>query len=300
MHLKYISLKGSPTAYRLCNGVADGLDGVAIDKYNDCYQIQFFKPEFSEFETEIIESLKKSFKPKFIAVKYRFADHSRIKTVFGDNSKTVVEEYGCKFAVDLLDTLNPGLFLDMREARHCFAQLCTEKEMLNLFAYTCSFSVHARKNGAVKAVNVDISKKNLSKGRENYLLNELEIKQGEFFCGSAEEYVDWCIKKGKKFGAIAIDPPSFAKNGKNFFSVEKDLENLAAKAVSILEDNGVILLATNYSEWNGETLLKTAKNAYAKNGKKFKLLQKGTQGEDFPGTGKSKESSMVYLIAKVL
>ncbi len=293
-------LKGSPTAYRLCNGIADGLDGVAIDKYNDCYQIQFFKPESSEFETEIIEFLKKSFKPKFIAVKYRFTDHSRIKAVFGDNSKTVVEEYGCKFSVDLLDTLNPGLFLDMREARHCFAQLCKGKEMLNLFAYTCSFSVHARKNGAVKTVNVDISKKNLSKGRENYLLNELEIKQGEFFCGSAEEYVNWCMKKGKKFGAIAIDPPSFAKNGKNFFSVEKDLENLAAKAVSILEDNGVILLATNYSEWNGETLLKTVKNAYAKNGRKFKLLQKGTQGEDFPGTGKSKESSMVYLIARAL
>jgi len=293
-------LKGSPTAYRLCNGIADGLDGVAIDKYNDCYQIQFFKPKSSEFETEITESLKTLFKPKFIAVKYRFANHSRIKAVFGDNSKTVVEEYGCKFAVDLLDTMNPGLFLDMREARHCFAQLCAGKEMLNLFAYTCSFSVHARKNGALKAVNVDISKKNLSKGRENYLLNEIEIKQGEFFCGSSEEYVDWCVKKGKKFGAIAVDPPSFAKNGKTFFSVEKDLENLAAKAVSILEDSGVILLATNYSEWNSETLLRTAKNAFTKNGRKLKLLQEGTQGKDFPGTGKSKESSMVYMIVKAL
>ena len=293
-------LKGSPTAYRLCNGIADGLDGVAIDKYNDCYQIQFFNKNLLGREEELIQLLKEHFSPKFIAVKYRFTDRSQIKAVFGDSSKTVVEEYGCKFAVDLLDTLNPGLFLDMREARHCFAQLCKGKEMLNLFAYTCSFSVHARKNGAVKAVNVDISKKNLSKGKENYLLNEVEIKQGEFFCGSSEEYVNWCIKKGKKFGAIAIDPPSFAKNGKKFFSVEKDLENLTAKAVSILEDSGIILLATNYSEWSSETLLKTAKNAYAKNGKKFKLLQKGTQGEDFPGTGKSKESSMVFLIAKAL
>jgi len=293
-------LKGSPTAYRLCNGIADGLDGVAVDKYNDCYQIQFFNKNLLGQEEELIQLLKERFSPKFIAVKYRFADRSSIKAVFGDNSKTVVEEYGCKFAVDLLDTLNPGLFLDMREARHCFAQLCKEKEMLNLFAYTCSFSVHARKNGAAKAVNVDISKKNLSKGKENYLLNEMEIKQGEFFCGSSEEYVDWCIKKGKKFGAIAVDPPSFAKNGKEHFSVEKDLENLAAKAVSILEDDGVILLATNYSEWDGKTLLKTAKNAFTKNGKKFKLLQEGTQGEDFPGTGKSKESSMFYLIAKSL
>jgi 23S rRNA (cytosine1962-C5)-methyltransferase len=293
-------LSGSPTAYRLCNGIADGLDGVVIDKYNVCYQIQFFNKNLLKREQELIRLLKNYFSPEFIAVKYRFANHSQIKAVFGNNPKTIVEEYGCKFAVDLLDTLNPGLFLDMRDARHCFAQLCAKKEMLNLFAYTCSFSVHARKNGAVKAVNVDISKKNLSKGKENYLLNEMEIKQGEFFCGSSEEYVDWCIKKGKTFGAIAIDPPSFAKNGKKTFSIAKDLENLAAKAVSVLENSGVILFATNYSEWNNETLLKTAKSAFAKSGKKFKLLQKGTQSADFPGAGKSKESSMVYLIAKAL
>jgi 23S rRNA (cytosine1962-C5)-methyltransferase len=293
-------LPGSPTAYRLCNGIADGLDGVAIDKYNAHYQIQFFNKNLLKREQELVQLLKNLFSPEFIAVKYRFANHSRIKTVFGENPKTVVEEYSCKFAVDLLDTLNPGLFLDMREARHYFAQLCTGKEVLNLFAYTCSFSVHARKNGAVKTVNVDISKKNLGKGKKNYILNEIEPEQGEFFCGDSEEYVNWCIKKGKKFGAIAIDPPSFAKNGKKTFSVAKNLENLATKAVNILENNGVILLATNYSEWNGETLLKTAKNAFAESGKKFKLLQKGTQGVDFSGTGKSKESSMVYLIAKVL
>jgi 23S rRNA (cytosine1962-C5)-methyltransferase len=299
-HISQKKLPGSPTAYRLCNGIADGLDGVAIDKYNTHYQIQFFNKNLLKYEQELVQLLKNRFLPKFIAVKYRFASYNQIKAAFGDNSKTVVEEYGCKFAVDLLDTLNPGFFLDMREARHYFAQLCTGKEVLNLFAYTCSFSVHARKNGAIKAVNVDISKKNLGKGKENYLLNEMKIKQGEFFCGDSEEYVDWCIKKGKKFDAIAIDPPSFAKNGKKTFSIAKDLESLATKAVSILENSGVILLATNYSEWSGETLLKTAKNAFAENGKKFKLLQKGTQGIDFPGTGKSKESSMVYLIAKAL
>jgi 23S rRNA (cytosine1962-C5)-methyltransferase len=283
-------------AYRLCNGIADSLDGLVIDKYANHYQIQFFKPEFSEFERELTEILKELFKPEFIAVKYRFVDYSQIKSVFGNNSKTIVEENSCKFSVDLLDTLNPGLFLDMREARMFFGKMCESKEVLNLFAYTCSFSVYARKNNALKAVNVDISKKNLNKGRENYLLNEIEPCQGEFFCGSSEEYVDWAIKKGKKFGAIAIDPPSFAKNGKKTFSVEKDFGNLATKAVKILENNGVMLLATNYSKWSGETLLKTAKNAFTANKKTFKLLQKDTQGADFLGSGVSKESCMNYVV----
>ncbi|MCL2101377.1 MAG: class I SAM-dependent methyltransferase [Fibromonadales bacterium] len=277
-------LSNITNAYRLSNEIANGLDGVAIDKYNAHYQIQFFNKNSTECEQKLIETLKNTFSPEFIAVKYRFKNYSEIKTVFGNDSKTIVEENGCKFAVDLLDTLNPGLFLDMREARMLFGKMCKGKEVLNLFAYTCSFSVFARKNGALKAVNVDISKKNLNKGKENYLLNEIEALQGEFFCGSSEEYVDWAAKKGKKFGAIAIDPPSFAKNGKKTFSVAKNFESLAAKAVSILENNGVLLLATNYSEWSGETLMKMAKNAFAQNYKKFSVLAKGT------------ESSMNYLI----
>ncbi|MDR2583600.1 MAG: class I SAM-dependent methyltransferase, partial [Fibromonadaceae bacterium] len=283
-------------AYRLCNGIADGLNGLVIDKYANHYQIQFFTSEFSEFETEIVEFLKEVFKPEFIAVKYRFINYKQIKKAFGDNSKTIVCENNIKFAVDLLDTLNPGLFLDMRDARLFFAKNCTGKDVLNLFAYTCSFALYARKHKAAKAVNVDISKKNLNKGKENYLLNEIEPNKGEFFCGSAEEYIDWAIKKEKKFGAIAIDPPSFAKNSKETFSIAKDFGNLAVKAVKILENNGIILLATNYSKWSYETLLETAKSAFAANGKSFNLLQKGTQGLDFPGSGESKESCMNWVV----
>jgi len=279
-------------AYRLCNGIADGFDGLAIDKYANHYQIQFFKQGFSEFE--IIELLKELFKPEFIAVKYRLIDYKQIKKAFGNDSKTIVCENDIKFAVDLLDTLNPGLFLDMRDARLFFAKHCAGKEVLNLFAYTCSFGLYARKYNAIKAVNVDISKKNLNKGRENYLLNEIEPCPGEFFCGSADEYVDWAIKKGKKFGAIAIDPPSFAKNSNKTFSIEKNFGNLSAKAAKLLENNGIMLLATNYSKWNGEALLKAAKNAFTT----FKLLQKGTQSADFPGSGESKESCMNYIVIK--
>ena len=293
------NLPGSP-AYRLCNGKADGLDGVVIDKYGTHCQIQFFNQKLLKLEPELIKILKNILSPEFIAVKYRFIDHSRIKIAFGNNSKTVVEENGCKFSVDLLDTLNPGLFLDMRDARLLFGEMCEGKEVLNLFAYTCSFGVYARKNGALKTVNVDISKKSLNRGKENFALNSLLPLPGEFFCGSSEEYVDWAMKKGKKFGAIAIDPPSFAKNGKKIFSVAKDFEPLIAKSISLLEKEGVLLLATNYSEWNNKILLKATKNAFAESDKKFKIIAHGTQGKDFPGTGQSKESSMVWLMVSLL
>jgi len=291
-------LQNITNAYRLCNGKADGLDGVVLDKYGTHYQIQFFNSEFLKFEEGIICTVKELFAPHFLAIKYRMKKGDGFsRAAFGDNSKTVIEENGIKFTVDLMDTMNPGLFLDMRDARSFFAQKCDGKEVLNLFAYTCSFSVYARKHGAVKAISVDISKKNLNKGKENFALNNLNAQPGEFFCGSAEEYVDWCIKKEKKFGAIVIDPPSFAKNGKRIFSVAHDVENLASRAVRILEKDGVLLLASNYSEWGSGILQKTAENAFAKNFRTCKILKKGIQGTDFPGSGEIKESSMVYLVA---
>ncbi|MCL2260820.1 MAG: class I SAM-dependent methyltransferase [Fibromonadales bacterium] len=269
-------------AYRICNGIADGLDGITIDKYAAHYQIQFFNEKMLKYEQTLVEMVKKRFSPEFIAVKYRFEDRSQIKAVFGSNSKTIVEENGCKFAVDLLDTLNPGLFLDMRDARQMFGKMCKGKDVLNLFAYTCSFGVYAKKNGASRVVNVDISKKILNRGKENFALNDLE---GEFFCGSAEEYVNWAVKKGKKFGAIVIDPPSFAKNGKKTFSVAKDFEPLAAKCRDI--SDGVVLLATNYSPWcGGNALQEMAANIGCK------VLKSGAQGKDFPGL-----PAMVWVLA---
>jgi len=281
-------MNSSTNAFR----VYDGLNGIAVDKYNKHFQIQLWAEECLKLEAKVAAEIKKKFKPEFLVVKYRFKNTSAPpKVLLGSNSKTIVEENGCKFSVDLLDTLNPGLFLDMRDARKEFGKMCKGKTVLNLFAYTCSFGVYARKNGATHVVNVDISKKNLNKGKENFTLNGITLQMGEFFCGSAEEYVDWAIKKGKKFGAIVIDPPSFAKNGKETFSVATDFEPLAAKALKILESGGYLLLATNYSEWNGKILKKMAKNIGCK------ILKSGTQGNDFPGAGQSKESCMNFVIA---
>ncbi|GHV16599.1 methyltransferase [Fibrobacterales bacterium] len=304
-------LQSLTDAYRICNGQADGLGGVVIDRYADNYQIQFFTDEFLRFENEIAAAARELFAVKFLIVKYRMgggvvgancnspivgAGFKPALTAEHNGGHTIITENSLKFSVDLTDTLNPGLFLDMRDARLAFAKLCEGKNVLNLFAYTCSFSVYARKFGALKAVSVDISKKNLNKGRENFLLNGIEPQGGEFFCGSAEEYVDWCIKKEKKFGSVVIDPPSFAKNGKCTWSVAKNFENLLVKVVQILEEGGVLLACTNYSEWNNEILRKKVANAFAFNHKQAAILQEGTQGDDFPGTGMSKESCMSYSL----
>ena len=92
----------------------------------------------------------------------------------------VVVESGLKYQLDIGRNQNFGLFLDMRLGREWVQQHAKHKNVLNLFAYTCGFSVAAIDGGADQVVNVDMARASLSKGRDNHRLNEHNLNQVKF------------------------------------------------------------------------------------------------------------------------
>ena len=203
------------------------------------------------------------------------------------------------FHIDLLDTVNPGLFLDMRAIRLEMGERAADRRMLNLFSYTCAFSVHGRLGGAEISTNADISAKILDKGRENYALNGLEPKQGEFFRGNAVEYVHWAQKKGLKFDAIVLDPPSFARfKGKNF-NVREHLMPLVADCATLLNKGGLFMVSSNYSEFNLSAFSRNALASVASVHPKAKTLWNKSQDIDFVGSGHTKDSCLVATLIEV-
>ena len=137
-------------------------------------------------KTEIVKALVAIFNPICVVSKERLSssgkslENAPMDVVIGTREDAVgtVREGNARFHVDLLDTINPELFLDMRHVRlevedRFRAMSGASLRFLNLFSYTCSFSVHARLGGAAVATNADISGKILDKGRENYALNGL-------------------------------------------------------------------------------------------------------------------------------
>ncbi|NGX55522.1 MAG: Ribosomal RNA large subunit methyltransferase K, partial [Chlamydiae bacterium] len=90
-----------------------------------------------------------------------------------------VIEYGVKFKVNLQDYLDTGLFLDHRETRRMVASLSKEKRLLNLFAYTCSFSIHAALAGAAFTKSVDLSNTYTEWGRDNFNLNSIPAENNQ-------------------------------------------------------------------------------------------------------------------------
>ena len=117
--------------------------------------------------------------------------------------------------------------------------------MLNLFAYTCGFSVSAAAGGA-RTVSVDLSRPALDWGRRNFEANGLDPTGHEFIAGEAAEWLRRFRKKGRKFDTIILDPPTFSrdKRGK-VFRVERDFGTLVGAALSLLRDGGAVLCTTN-------------------------------------------------------
>lgn len=294
-------------AYRIFNGAGDGFNGVTLDRFGSRYQLQFFDAVSEQNFRSICDSVQNIFQPEFLVAKWRKSpsgaalEHPQMDVIVGDESLSsgVVREGKAKFNVDLLDTVNPGLFLDMRDVRLEVGSRIGEGRFLNLFSYTCSFSVHARLGGAAIATNADISGKILDKGRANYALNGLDLRPGEFFKGNAVEYVQWAKKKGLRFDGIVLDPPSFARFKGANFNVREHLMPLVADCASLLNPNGFFMVSSNYSEFVlnkfGADALAAVKTVH----RNARTVWNRSQGSDFPGAGSVKESCLVATLVEV-
>ena len=159
----------------------------------------------------------------------------------------MVLEYGIKFKVNLLDYLDTGLFLDHRETRQLVAARAKEKRLLNLFAYTCSFSVHAAAAGAIFTKSVDMSNTYTDWGRDNFILNSLPLKNNPIVRADCLKFLDEEIFSKTKYDIIVIDPPTISRSKKmdQMFDIQLDYISLIKKCLNLLSPDGVIFFSTN-------------------------------------------------------
>src|SRR5256885_15896781 len=162
----------------------------------------------------------------------------------GENLQTIATEHHLKFGIDFGEGYSVGLFVDQRENRR-FVRQAKPERLLNCFAYTCSFSVAAASAGA-QTVNVDLSKKSLERGRQNFVLNSFSTEGHKFIADDVRPVLRRLARRGEKFDVIILDPPTFSRTkGGEAFHIEKDFEELIVAALEMIERNASIFLSTN-------------------------------------------------------
>jgi 23S rRNA (cytosine1962-C5)-methyltransferase len=161
----------------------------------------------------------------------------------------VVTEQGAKYLVHVMRGQNHGLFLDMAHGRAWLKNHAKHENVLNLFAYTCAFSVVALQGGAAQVVNLDMSQAALAVGQQNHRLNDLPAKAR--FLGH-DIFKTWGkISKMGPYGVIVIDPPSYQKGS---FIATKDYIKLIRRLPDLLEPHGHVLLCLNAPELDTQFL----------------------------------------------
>lgn len=230
---------------------------LAIDYYAGRFCIHYFSrvhddedpsPQLIEETTHTLCSLFKTSPDSFYwRTRTRRRKLEQYEKTSDSKEFFTVHEYGVKFRINLLDYLDTGLFLDHRETRHMVASCAQGKRVLNLFAYTCSFSVHAAHAGACFTKSVDMSNTYTAWGRENFLLNGLSLKKNEIVRADCLTFLKDEVKKGERYDIIIIDPPTISRSKKmeEMFDIQKDYIFLLLQSLKLLSKEGAIFFSTN-------------------------------------------------------
>jgi 23S rRNA (cytosine1962-C5)-methyltransferase len=283
----------------------------AADQKPDWYVDQLGEFLLSQAEAPANDSQRKDLVALLAAAGARGAYHKRLLRQIQKSSSAellpefwagekaggplVVKENGLRFRLSFEEGYSVGLFLDQRDNRRRFIKghvaagfpLFADgsaQEVLNTFAYTCGFSVCAAVGGA-RVTSLDLSRKYLDWGKENFKLNGLDPAAHDFIYGDAMDWMQRLKKKGRSFDAIILDPPTFSQSKESgVFRVEKDLPRLITLAIGLLKPNGVLLVSTNAAKWKPEEFVHAVKTTAGQSRRKVLQMHYVPQPPDFPIT----------------
>lgn len=215
------------------------LEHVVVDFYPPTLLITLYKDK--EANQDLLSELS-LFPAENILVQKRYLPRSEIYAIKGIVPPLAIAcEKNLKFNLKFGTSQNIGFFLDMATGREWLLKHSQNKNVLNLFSYTCSLSVAALKGGAYEVINFDMSKAALSVGQENHRLNDINLKKVKFL--PYDIMKSW--SKVSKFGPydiVVIDPPT---NQGDSFKVERDYYKIVKRLKDFTNNEAEILACLN-------------------------------------------------------
>lgn len=255
-----------------------GLEMVVVDLFDPVVYVTLFQP--SDIEAELLNLIQRCVsgcgdRLQALLVQRRYLDGTPVEVLLGTVPEILYARRGeLRFHLKLGESQNSGYFLDMEPGREWLEQRCADKKVLNLFSYTCAFSVVGVAAGAREVVNVDMSRGALNLGRDNHRLNDLPKASSRFL---AEDIMkSWGrIKRPGPYDIAIIDPPTFQRG--SFVSV-KDYAKVIRRISQFMKKGGEILACLNAPELNVEFL----QELFATESPECSFIGRVTPSSDFP------------------
>ena len=288
------------TAFRLFNQEGDGFGGLTVDLYGDYAVFSWYNSYVYQIRKVISEAFRQVF-PEVLGIyeKIRFKglDYESAH-VYGQEAPDffTVLENGVLYQVFMNDGLMTGIFLDQHEVRGSLVDgLAMGKSLLNMFSYTAAFSVAAAMGGASQTTSVDLAKRSRELSQAHFQANGISTDDHRFIVMDVFEYFKYAKRKGLTYDVIVLDPPSFARNKKQTFSVAKDYHKLISQSLEILNPEGIIIASTNAANVSRQKFTEQIDKGFA--GRSYQILNKYGLPADFAYNKKDESSNYLKVIS---
>jgi len=288
------------TAFRLFNQEGDGFGGLTVDLYGDYAVFSCYNSYVYQIRQIISEAFRQVF-PEVLGayekIRFKGLDYESAH-VYGQEAPDffTVLENGVLYQVFMNDGLMTGIFLDQHEVRGSLVDgLAMGKSLLNMFSYTAAFSVAAAMGGASQTTSVDLAKRSRELSQAHFQANGLSTDAHRFIVMDVFEYFKYAKRKGLTYDVIVLDPPSFARNKKQTFSVSKDYHKLISQSLEILNPEGIIIASTNAANVSRQKFTEQIDKGFA--GRSYQILNKYGLPADFAYNKKDESSNYLKVIS---
>ena len=288
------------TAFRLFNQEGDGFGGLIVDLYGDYAVFSWYNSYVYQIRQTISEAFRQVF-PEVLGtyekIRFKGLDYESAH-VYGQEAPDffTVLENGVLYQVFMNDGLMTGIFLDQHEVRGSLVDgLAMGKSLLNMFSYTAAFSVAAAMGGASQTTSVDLAKRSRELSEAHFQANGISTDDHRFVVMDVFEYFKYAKRKGLTYDVIVLDPPSFARNKKQTFSVAKDYHKLISQSLEILNPGGIIIASTNAANVSRQKFTEQIDKGFA--GRSYQILNKYGLPADFAYNKKDESSNYLKVIS---
>ncbi len=288
------------TAFRLFNQEGDGFGGLTVDLYGDYAAFSWYNSYVYQIRKVISEAFRQVF-PEVLGayekIRFKGLDYESAH-VYGQEAPDffTVLENGVLYQVFMNDGLMTGIFLDQHEVRGSLVDgLAMGKSLLNMFSYTAAFSVAAAMGGASQTTSVDLAKRSRELSQAHFQANGISTDDHRFIVMDVFEYFKYAKRKGLTYDVIVLDPPSFARNKKQTFSVAKDYHKLISQSLEILNPGGIIIASTNAANVSRQKFTEQIDKGFA--GRSYQILNKYGLPADFAYNKKDESSNYLKVIS---
>ena len=288
------------TAFRLFNQEGDDFGGLTVDLYGDYAVFSWYNSYVYQIRQTISEAFRQVF-PEVLGtyekIRFKGLDYESAH-VYGQEAPDffTVLENGVLYQVFMNDGLMTGIFLDQHEVRSSLVDgLAMGKSLLNMFSYTAAFSVAAAMGGASQTTSVDLAKRSRELSQAHFQANAISTDDHRFIVMDVFEYFKYAKRKGLTYDVIVLDPPSFARNKKQTFSVAKDYHKLISQSLEILNPEGIIIASTNAANVSRQKFTEQIDKGFA--GRRYQILNQYGLPADFAYNKKDESSNYLKVIS---